>query len=345
MRLGPILTSTDYFRRSPARAGAGRGHKEWLHFCLHHADIDVLINFSVNDEIESSSSVPGKERAHVIALVRQGDRWLGDVDRYWESDIDIAGGEVAARFGECRLELRESAFHVSARLRDVPLEIELELAPETFPSFSNNIHLSRDHSLSWLAVPRLRASGTVRCSGSTWHVTGAMAYHDHNWGHFAWGADFAWEWGYGAPLDSSCPWSFLFVRLSDRAMTSTQTQALTLWRGSDIVRSFRGRDLRVSASGFLAAERVFKFPAVMALLSPGTATEVPRTLTILVDADGDVLEIVMEARSVAQIIVPNDRGAGVTIVNEVAATLRVSGRVLDQSIDYHGRGMFEVLAA
>jgi hypothetical protein len=344
MQLGPLLSWTDYFRRSPARAGGPRGHKEWLHFCLQHADLDVLVNFSVSDEAEPSCA-RGSERAHVIVLVRDGERWIGDVDRYWEPDIAIAGGEVSALIGKNQVELKDGAFHVTAKLRNVPLEVELVLEPETFPSFSNNIHLSQGHTLSWLAVPRLLAAGTVRSSGKTHHLRDAIAYHDHNWGNFAWGADSAWEWGYGAPSDAECPWSFMFVRLSNRAMSSTRTQALTLWRGSEIVRSFRGRDLRVSTSGFRSAERVFKIPAVMGLLAPGSATEVPQTLTITADADGDTLEIVMEARSVAQIIVPNDREAGVTIVNEVAATLRASGRVFDQRIDYAGRGMFEILAS
>src|SRR5580693_8861407 len=124
MRLGPLLSSTDYFRRSPARAGGPRGHKEWLHFCVQQGDLDVLINFSVSDEIDSPGARVG-ERAHVIALVRDGERWLGDVDRYWESDVDIAGGEVSARIGESRLQLEGGTFHVTAKLRDVPLEVEL----------------------------------------------------------------------------------------------------------------------------------------------------------------------------------------------------------------------------
>lgn len=344
MQLGPLLNWTDYFRRSPARADGPRGHKEWLHFCLQHADLDVLINFSVSDETETSCA-RGSERAHVIVLVRDGDRWIGDVDRYWETDICIAGGEVSARIGASHLELKAGAFHVTGKLRNVPLEVELVFEPETFPSFSNNIHLSQGHALSWLAVPRLRATGTVRSSGGTHHLHDAIAYHDHNWGNFAWGADFAWEWGYGAPSDPGCPWSFMFVRLSNRSMSSTRTQALTLWRGSEIVRSFRGRDLHISASGFHSAKHVFKIPTVMGLLAPGSATEVPQKLTITAEADGDTLEIIMEARSVAQIIVPNDREAGVTIVNEVSATLRASGRVFDQHIEYEGRGIFEILAS
>lgn len=342
MSLASLLASTDYFRRSPARAGGARGHKEWFHFCVQQPGLDALVNFNVSDEVDTSRS-PAGERAHVVALVHDGNRWLGGVDRHWESDFDIAGGEVHARMGRNRMSLSGGAFRVTANLRQQPLEIDLALEPEAFPLLSNNIRLSADQGLNWVVVPRLRASGVVRASGVEHRVRDALSYHDHNWGRFAWGADFAWEWGYGAPADAACPWSLIFVRLSNRTMTSTRTQALTLWRGRDMVRSFRGRELRASTGGVFSSTPIYKVPSVMALLAPGSATEVPARLTLTADADGDTLTVELIARSVAQIIVPNDRTAGVTTINEVAASLHVFGRVFDEAIDYEGRGMFEVL--
>ncbi len=344
MQIGSLLRSTDYFRRSLVRAGGPCGHKEWLHFCLQTDDLDLLINFSVNDDVDASADRP-RECGHVIMLARAGDRWFGDADRYWAHEMDVAGGEVAACMGTCRVALDGEAFRVVAGLRDVPLMAELTLIPEVAPSFSNNIHLVAGQSLSWLAVPRLRAAGVVRCAGRTHRVDGAIAYHDHNWGYFEWGADFAWEWGYTVPAADGCPWSVMFVRLSDRALTSTRTQALTLWRGPEIVRSFRGSDLRVRSEGFLRPRSVFKVPPVMGLLAPGTSCEVPRRLVFTAESDGDKLHIVMEAHSVAQIVIPNDRSARVTIINEVVATTEVHGTIRGECVNYCGRGMFEVLAA
>lgn len=344
MITGDLLRSTDYIRRSMVRTPGSLGHKEWLHFCLQTDELDLLINYSVCDDIDAPPGRPG-ERGHVIILARDGERWIGDADRYWERDLDIAGGEVAARMGRSGFSLVGDEFRVFSALREAPLTAELTLVPEVLPSFSNNIRLVPGQSLSWLAVPRLRASGLVRCGDRTHRLDGAIAYHDHNWGHFDWGADFAWEWGYTAPVAPECPWTVMFVRLSDRALTATRTQALTLWRGPEIVRSFRRTDLRVRSEGFLRQEGVFKVPPVMALLTPGSACEVPQRLTFMAESDGDTLEVTMDARSVAQIVVPNDRSPRVTIINEVTASAVVRGNIRGESFAYQGRGMFEVLAS
>ena len=345
MELTSILRRADYFRRSAARVDGRHDHKEWLHFCVRQGDLDVLVNFGVNDD-RAHANGTASERGQLIVLVRRGDRWVGDAERYWNDGTEIGGGEIYARIGGSTLALApDGAFLIHARLCSQPIEVDLRLSPDTFPSLANNIRLGPGQALNWLVVPRLRAQGTVRIGNETRELGGALAYHDHNWGRFAWGADFAWEWGYGAPDDAACPWSFMFVRLSDRAMTSTKTQVLTVWRGPHLVRSFRGRQLRIVADDALSPREVLQVPPVMGLLSPGAATDVPARLVLEAEADGDWFRVELRSRSVAQIIVPNDGGPGVTRINEVAADLSASGGIADECFDYAGGGVFEVLAS
>lgn len=343
MELASLLRTVDYFRRSPARIGGRSDHKEWLHFCVRKDDLDVLVNFGVSDDESGAGSAT--ERGQLIILVRDGERWVGDAERFWGSAVEVAGGEVYARMGANTMALApDGAFLIRAGLSSQSVGVDLRLHPETFPSLANNINLGARQNLNWLVVPRLRVQGTLRVGNQTWDLRDALGYHDHNWGHFAWGSDFAWEWGYGAPSDPACDWSFMFVRLSDRAMASTKTQVLTVWRGPNLVRSFRGRQLRVATGDALSPKNVFRVPPVMALVSQGLATEVPGTLRLDAKADEDTFTVELQARHVAQIVVPNDGEIGVTRINEVAAELRVSGRILDEPIQYEGGGLFEVLA-
>jgi len=261
--------------------------------------------------------------------------------------MEIAGGEIFARLGNSSVLLATDGsfkLRVSLALELAVVELDLSLRPTTVPSLANNVAVAPGQSLSWLVVPRLQASGHVRIDTKIWHLKRALAYHDHNWGNFAWGADFAWEWGYGLPADDDCPWTFMFVRLSDRAMARTRTQILTVWRGTQIVRSFRGRQLRFVTGDALSPPDVFRVPPSMALLAPNCATEVPARVVIEAEADGDVFRVELRPRSVAQIIVPNDRSAGTTRINEVSTELRASGRILDEVFDYEGGGVLEVLA-
>jgi hypothetical protein len=314
------------------------GHKEWFHFCVAHEQVDVIVNFGVSDDRRGAH-----EQAHLVVLVRVDGRWSGAVARFDHDDFYVEGGGIAARFGDNELTFDGQAFRVRAAVGDPELAIDLRLSPECIPSLSNNIRLAGSSALNWLVVPRLRASGTVEGRGRARRLDDAPAYHDHNWGYFRWGDDFSWEWGFGAPHDVGCPWSFVFSRLSNRAMTTTLTRSLTVWRGAQPVRSFCADEVRIETRGLLRPERIVRVPPVMGLLAPGTATEVPRSMNLVCECGDDRLDIVLDAEDVAQILVPDDDAPTITTINEVVAHLRVRGRICGEHVEYDGRGIFEVL--
>jgi hypothetical protein len=191
----------------------------------------------------------------------------------------------------------------------------------------------------------LVADGAITIGGHRHAVEGALAYHDHNWGHFGWGRDFAWEWGYGLPADPANPWSLVFVRLSDRAHTQAMMQGAFLWKGTREQRVFRDGDLTVTHHDLLRTTRLCKVPAIMSLVHPQLATDVPRELAFHGTADGDAIEARFRGEEVAQVIVPNDRDFGVTVINEVSGHLTVRARVRGETVAIDGRAVFEFLGA
>src|SRR4029078_10303778 len=126
-----------------------------------------------------------------------------------------------------------------------------------------------------MVLPRLVACGEIRVRGKSFQLDRAAAYHDHNWGHFSWGRDFAWEWGYALPEDLRAPWTVVYVRLSDRGRVRTYKQAVFLWRRTSVARVFRDTEVDVTLAGLLRPASVFKLPRIMNVLSPGTAVDVP----------------------------------------------------------------------
>ena len=341
--LGEALRHADYLRRSPAALGGLGGHKEWLHFCVYAPGVDVLANFSLCDDVREAAP-KGAELARISALVRD-DRWDGDVDLWPSNEVVAPGGRVHLAFGPNEVELRDGVYHLRLALRERPIEMDLRLRPVTMPSLANNIELDPGPPINWLVVPRLLADGTVRVGERTHRFTAAPAYHDHNWGHFAWGRDFAWEWGFGLPARAADPWSMVFVRLSDRAHTRALMQALFLWKGARQHRVLRASDVRVEHEGHLRPERVFKLPRPMALLAPDLLPDVPAVLRVRAAGDGDALECVFTAEDGAQVILPNDHDLGVTIINEVSGAVRLEGRVRGEDVFMEGRAIFEFLGA
>jgi hypothetical protein len=330
----------DYFRRPRGRLSDALEHKEWMHFCVSSEDVDVFVNFSVVDEHRP-------ERDGIVEVGRltcavRTSQWDGDVDRFEPEEFSVRAGRMNVRFGESGIAYEGGTFHVLARLRRRPVEVNLTFEPVTVASQVNNISLGDAPPLHWFVVPRLLASGHVRVGNVVTDLARVPAYHDHNWGHFRWGQDFAWVWGYGHGARNA-PWSIAFDRLTNRARNEDLLRGILLWHGARHHRVFGGPEIQLRYEGHCRPEHLLKLPRVMGLLRPEMATDVPARLLARAESRGDVLEVEFSARHVCQLIAPNDAGLGVTVINEVSGDLLLSGRVRGQSVDMAGRAMFEFL--
>lgn len=328
-----LIERTDHVRHWSSTVGAT--HKQWFHFSVSCERVDALVNFSL---VQSDPHAPPTPR--VTILVFDGKSWRGEVQRF---DASLCTpGDVAVRMGDCGFHLDGGAFHVHARSASGDLVVDLRLEPVSLPSLVHNVRLGPGPALHWLIAPRLRARGRITVDGIDTKVD-HHAYHDHNWGGFAWGGDYAWEWGYANDPSAEPGWSMVFVRMNDRAHHRTRSQALFVWAGERQVKVFRGHDVRMQAIGCVRAGRVPRFPSIMGLLVDGTATDVPATLSIEGARDRDRVRIEFRAEAVAQLIVPNDAPPGVTTINEVNGTAVCEGRIGDRDLAFTTRTVVEFL--
>jgi hypothetical protein len=331
------IASGDYLRGARARLSDSGGRKEWHHFCLTDPSVDLVVNFSSADDPRG-----GAEIFRLTCAVHVG-RWDGDVDHFDEGDVVARPGRVSMRFGESSFRYDGGAYHVRAQMRRRPVEVDISLHPVTIPSQVNNILLGDGPPLHWFVVPRLLASGHVTVDDQRIDFQNADAYHDHNWGHFSWGQDFCWTWGYGHGVSRGTPWSFVFDRLSDRARNIDLRRGLVLWKAARQHRVWSGRELAVEGRGRFRPAEVLKLPRVMALVEAGAAVEVPQTLRCTGESFRDRLELVFESERSCQFIAPNDGDLGVTVINEVSGPVTLAGSVDGEVFELRGRGMFEFL--
>jgi hypothetical protein len=183
----------------------------------------------------------------------------------------------------------------------------------------------------------------VRVGSREHRLVHATAYHDHNWGSFRWGKNFAWEWGYAAPDAPNNPFTLVFVRLCDRPHLTDLMRVMVLWRGSQQLRLFHSDEIEVWHEGFLRAKRVFKLPRTMGLVSPGDVTDVPKRFVARACRGNDRLALEFVTQDLAQVIIPNDDDLGVTIINEVAGQVSVVGKVAGEHVEISGSSIFEFL--
>lgn len=331
----------DYFRRSPARIGGPGGFKEWMHFCIYGDAVDVLINFSEVDDVRPNAP-PGRAQARMTVLVRI-DGWCGGVEEIPGARVRVHNGRVSAEFGDSALWFEDGRYHVRVRLREHPITADLTLVPVTLPAPIHNVTVGDGPPIHWIVIPRLLATGVLRVGGAEFPLRDAPAYHDHNWGHFRWGRDFAWEWGFGLPAVRDNPWSFVFARLSDRSHTRTRMQTLFLWRGARARRVFRDAQVEILHHGHMRPRRVHKTPAVMGLIVPGAATDVPARVDITARMGDDVVRASFFPEEVAQVIIPNDDDAAVTIIHEVAGRFSLDATIRGESVAIRCPTIFEFL--
>jgi hypothetical protein len=336
-----LIAQADHFRLPPLLGPRVSWHKEWHHFCILSSDVQAILNLNLSGDMRPGASL-GAQLARVILLVR--DRaWDGDVDSILPRDTVVRTGLIDLRFGHNTVRFENGMFELSSALQDRPVGLVLQLRPVALPLLMRSNTPIGLGTINWLVVPRLIASGTITVGQRVHMLSEVPAYHDHNWGSWQWGHDFAWEWGFSLPDHAGIPWSLVFDRTTNRARSHVLELTLALWRDGVLHRIFTQKEIEVRPTGHLSFSHLPKFPRVMALVAQESTTDIPRYLDIAAMAEGDSLLCHFESEDVAQIIIPNDTDLGVTIINEVTGHLELEGEVKGESIKMQGRAIFEFL--
>jgi hypothetical protein len=341
--LAELVRRADAVRRPAQRWLSERGHKEWHHFCAATGELDVIVNFSLFDDLRHAARL-GDELARITCLVRVAGVWEGDVEVHPSDSVRVQRGSPDMSFGENSIAFRDGAYQLRVQLRQREVRAELSFRPLAFPTNVNNVSISDCPPIHWLVVPRLEVTGTVEVGGRT-HRVDALGYHDHNWGYFRWGKNFAWEWGSAQPKDRSHPWTLAYSRLTNRAHTSDLMQGLLLWKNQRPARTFQDHELRVWHEGFLRPRRVLRVPRIMNLVATAGATNVPAHLHIEAASRCDRFECVFHADDLCQVVIPNDDDLGLTVINEVSGRLRAHGNIAGEELALETSTVFEFLGA
>jgi hypothetical protein len=339
--LARLIALTDHFRFPTVADAQTDRYKEWYHFCVLGPDVQVIINLNLSSDRRLAEPHTAQV-ARVILLVREG-AWDGDIDTLPQRDVLLDHGQVDLYFGHNSVRFRDGVFDLSIALQNRPIALMLQLRPIALPFLLHNNVPMAEGEINWLVVPRLVCNGTITIGRKVHTLYEAPAYHDHNWGRWLWGQDFAWQWGFALPAHADIPWSMVFDCLTSRTRNQVLELSLWLWKGTTLHRFFGQREIQVRPTGYLAPARIPKFPRVMALIAPQYTTEVPRNLHLAAMAGDDHLHGRFEAEDVAQIIIPNEIDLGVTIINEVSGHLELEGKVRSESVGMQGRAIFEVL--
>jgi hypothetical protein len=167
--------------------------------------------------------------------------------------------------------------------------------------------------ISWRAIPRLQAEGTLVIDDAPFDVGALDCYYDHNWGRWHWGDDVGWE--YGAFLAPEPGPAFLLSRPTDRAHR-TGLPRLTV-HVDDRERRFSGSTVRLERRGRWGGY-VHRTPGAMAALRiDRRAPSMPARVELQFD-DGFIDgHLALSVDAVAQIICGEPAERGTSFIHEL----------------------------
>lgn len=343
--LAQVISLTDFLHLPYGIEEGADQHKEWHHFCILGEGVRAILNLSLMrpaDRIGTDGAFrPSSWTARVIMMTLEDD-WDGDVDTIPGAQVKATRGRLDLMMGQNSVRFEDGCFQLSLALEKRPITLKVTLRPIAYPLTRRNTPIGKG-KISWVVVPRLAATGTLVVDRHVYRLKDAPAYHDHNWGHWHWGDDFSWQWGFALPAELSSPWSVVFDRMTDRRRGKALELKLSIWKGAQLHRLFMHEEIDIHQEGFFTMQRLTKFPRPMALVAPELTTDVPRRFEVAAARRDDWLECRFSAGDLAQIIIPNETDLGVTIINEVSGKLELRGRAKGEPVHMDGEGFFEFL--
>lgn len=339
--LARVVAGADTWRRPVVGpAGADGSYKEWMHFCVRlpgDRPRFLLINLNVS----TAAGPSGFVRVPRLLAVACLDRWSGTIQSFADDEVRGQAGGLDLRLGSNELSWRDGRYRLVVGTE--ALACDLRLRPLGLPSVTSSISFGAERVIHWVVIPRLEASGWVALSGQRLAIRDALAYHDHNWGNFRWGGDLSWEWGFVHPDDPRCPWSTVFVRVSDSRRHRTLSAGALVWNADQLVYAFQNREVDLKFVGDHASAQVFTLPPLAGFLAPGTAAGIPRRATIEArGAQGERLQIAYEPDERARIALPSEVDPfRLALLNETSGAAQVRGSGPAGSFAFDGAAVME----
>lgn len=338
--MSAVLARSDFVRAPVLATARPEGFKEWYHFVVHGQGCRLLINFSLTSE---SSPLGAPRLASRVIVIVHDQRWAGAIDRFDESELDVAADLAELTIGASRMTVRSGGYHVVIDLPGNGIRGDIHFTPTSRPFVVNNQPVGEGR-MCWLFVPRLRADGWLHIRGQEHRLDNEVAYHDHNWGRFWWGDDFGWTWGTILPEEPDAPWSLVFLQMTDRRRLRALSQALYVWHHDEPAAIFRHASVQMRSAGRCGRAADCTLPPPMRLLLDGEAPEVPERIQIAARRAGDAVHTEFRPRSYARLAQPSEvRLDRSVVLCESSGAARVNGSINGEAVDFVGTGVFEFL--
>lgn len=317
---------------------------EWQHFLVFAEGLELLVNFSVVAQGTRHPRDEQSQTARVIVMAHDKG-WSGFVHARKAAQIDFRANGKHCRIGPHSLRITPDHYDLQVSSPDEGIALQLRFEPKCVPMIAANQQVGGGRRLSWFMVPRGTVHGHVQLGKRHFTLQATPAYHDHNWGHFAWGEDFSWEWGIALEDGDWDRDALVFSSLQNRARSEILLEQILMWRHGSNVLSAGRSELTVTSHGPAHNLQSWVLPAVMSLIRGHANADLPEKLEFCVRTPRGNLDVCFCPEAVAELSIPSDTDPfGVVAIHECIGTVECVGLLVEHGqTSWKGRGVFEFL--
>ena len=316
-------------------------YKEWWHFNLidDASGLDMIVNLSLSGDIRTAD---GGQANLILLTQEQQQGWRGGLSLFDGLAAEVALKNVEIALGRSRIGYHGDRYRLQLFHETDSISAQLDLFPATEPLMVwKDTPIGSGH-INWVIMPYLIARGTISIGGRDFAIDGARAYHDHNWGMWAWGDNFGWDWGFCAAAVEvqGAPLSLVYDRTVDRAGNRVVEHSLAIWHGEHLFKFFARHMLEMRRSGTYRGP-IRKLPGVAGLMDSARVATIPGRVDLVAQDGADRFEASYIPDSAIQIGIPRETGFGLVQLNETLGWITIAGNIEGIAFNVTRRACFE----
>lgn len=308
-------------------------YKDWLHLNLFLPDegIVALVNVSLHGPASDLRS-----RVVGVALAAGADGvWYGGIEITDFKSVTIESKGIYLQTVSLGATRTDDALLACIRFSGDGLTADIRANPCS-QSFTHETRFGSGW-IGWSAVPLLELDGSICIDNKIYSLSGAFAYHDHNWGRWFWGEDVAWEWGAFVLPDKTVA---VFTRATNKAHRHLYPSHLVLVRGNSSY-VFQPGQVNVSLNGRMRGVQR-RLPGALATIHADRChPDLPSVVRIRGESALASLQLEFVGNTAAQLIVAEPTRPGTAFINEIAGTCSLLAIVEGTQLAAQGSGIFE----
>jgi len=340
---------TDTLRPPPLFDPSAAAYKDWLHLNVfdHPSGCIGIFNTSLHG---SPNDV--RSRAIGTALVHEpGVGWIGNVEVAGIGEVSVGTTSIGLERVAVATDPSPGIVLASARLPADGLEAGITATVSARPVDVPMPFPFGPGWISWYIVPRLSVEGGLVLRARRLDLSGATAYHDHNYGRWHWGDEVGWEWGACAAADAAVTLVVVGpghpsvrARNGSRSIVQSHGHTMGTMLLADVAgerRSFSSGLVHTDYRGRLT-QPLRRLPGALAALHQDRiAPPLPDRILVRASDGVDCVEIEFRPRAAAQIIAADPARRGYGFIHEMVGRFEAVCRIAGSTARVDGLAVFE----